>query len=166
MWSAIVVAVMAALTGFYMLPAERSRMAVENLQAREQAESMGMYRQAVVAYFSANDLTNTSVGIDTLKEAGMVPAWSTLHSRPSSWSNYRDGAGVIYIFPSALPSSNIVSEVLKLSRHSMTVGVYRASDHSLYSPVDGTRVALAPLGATAIPDAAPVWLAAREAGLP
>lgn len=162
MWSAMIVAVMAALTGFYMLPAERSRMAVENLQAREQAESMGMYRQAVVAYFSAHDVTNTSVGIDTLKEQGMVPAWSTLHSRPSSWANYRDGAGVIYIFPSTLSAPNIVGEVMKLSHNSLTVGVYRALDHSLYSPVDGRRVMLPALGAAAIPDTAPVWLAARN----
>jgi hypothetical protein len=166
MWSAIVVAVMAALTGFYMLPAERSRMVVENLQAREQAESMGVYRQAVVAYFSAHDVSDTSVDIYTLKQSGVVPAWSTLHTRPSNWANYRDHAGVIYIFPSTLASANIVGEVLKLSRYSMNVGVYRASDHTLYSPLDGTRIALAPLGATAIPDTAPVWMASRAAGQP
>jgi hypothetical protein len=164
MWSAIVVAVMAALTGFYMLPAERSYIAMKNLQARELAESMGVYRQAVVAYFSANDMTNTSVDIDTLKAAGMVPTWSMLYtsSDTSIWANYRDSSGVIYIYPATLTSTNIVSEVLKLSRNSMTVGIYRASDHSLYSPVDGTRVVLNSLGGVSIPDTAPVWMAARH----
>jgi hypothetical protein len=123
-----------------------------------------VYRQAVVAYFSANDMTNTSVDIDTLKAAGMVPTWSMLYtsSDTSIWANYRDSSGVIYIYPATLTSTNIVSEVLKLSRNSMTVGIYRASDHSLYSPVDGTRVVLNSLGGVSIPDTAPVWMAARH----
>jgi hypothetical protein len=164
MWSVIIVAVMAALTGFYMLPAERSQLALENLQARELAESMGVYRQAVVAYFSANDVSNTSIGIDTLKAAGVVPTWSTLYTRSdtSIWTNYRDSAGVIYIYPATLASTNIVSEVLKLSQNSMTFGIYRASDHSLYSPVDGTRVTMTSLSGLSIPDTAPVWMAARH----
>ena len=166
MWSAIVVAVMAALTGFYMLPAERSRIVVENQLARTQAESMGVYRQAVVAYFSAHDETNTSVRFEVLKASGMMPGWSAQYGSTSAWTNYRDGAGVIYIFPAAMPSPAIVGEVLALSHHSMSVGVYRASDHTLYSPVDGSRIALASLGTAAIPDAAPVWLAARAAGQP
>lgn len=164
MWSAIVVMVMAALAGFYMLPAERSHIAVQNLQARELAESMGIYRQAVVAYFSDNDVLDTSVHIDTLKSSDKLPTWSTLYTRSATsiWRNYRDCNGVIYIYPATLAAPNIVSELLTLSRNSMTVAIYRASDHSLYSPADGTRVALVSLGAATIPDMAPVWLAARD----
>ena len=94
----------------------------------------------------------------------MVPTWSTLytHSATSIWANYRDSAGVIYIYPSTLPPSNIVSQILKLSRYSMNVGIYRASDNSLYSPVDGTRITLASLGGVSIPDTAPVWMAASN----
>jgi hypothetical protein len=164
MWATMVVFVMAALTGFYMLPAERGRIAVEQRQARELAESMALYRQAVVSYYSANDVTGASIGIDTLKAAGVVPSWSALYTRSAQaiWGNYRDSAGVIYIYPATPAPRNIVGEVLALSGNSLNVGIYRASDRSLYAPADGTRVALAPQAAAAIPDGALVWLAARE----
>lgn len=164
MWNMFIVAAMAALTGVYMLPAERSQITIQNQQARELAETMGIYRQAVVAYFSANNVTNTSVSINTLKNAGMLPTWSILYtsSTTSIWANYRDSSGVIYIYPATTPSLNIVSELLKLSQNSMNVGIYRASDNSLYSPLDGIRVTLGSLGAASIPDSAPVWIAARN----
>lgn len=165
MWSLVIVFVMAALTGFYAMPAERSRLATENQSARELAESMALYRQAVLAYYSAHQVNDPSVDIDTLKQSGVVPSWSTLSTRSASviWANHRDGAGVIYIYPSVPAPRNIVAEVLKLSGNSMLVGVYRAADQSLYSPADGTRVALASPGpAAAIPDAALVWLAPRQ----
>lgn len=164
MWNLVIVAVMAALTGFYSLSPERSLMAEKTQEEREMAESMGIYRQAVIAYFTAHNVTNTSVGIETLKDEGMLPAWSTLytHSATSIWENYRDSAGVIYIYPSTLPPSNIVSPLLTLSRYSLNVGVYRASDNSLYSPVDGSRITLASLGGVSIPDTAPVWMAASN----
>jgi hypothetical protein len=164
MWSVILVTVMAALTGFYMLPAERNHLAAENLQARDMAESMGIYRQAVVAYFSAHDVSDTSVAFGALKASGALPHWSALQAggAASAWSNYRDSTGVIYIYPAAPAPPGIVSEVLKLSRNSMAVGVYRASDHSLYSPADGSRIVLTWAGAAAIPDAALVWSAARH----
>ncbi len=164
MWSITVFVVMTALAGVYMLPAERSEMAVQDLKARELAESMGVYRQAVVAYFSASDVTDTSVDIDTLKGAGMVPTWSTLYTNSAAtiWKNYRDSAGVIYVYPATLPSANITSELLKLSQYSLTVGIYRNSDGSLYSPVDGARITLTSLGGVSIPDTAPVWMAARN----
>lgn len=164
MWSAIVVFVMAALTGFYMMPAERTRMAVQKQEAREVAESMAIYRQAVVAYFKANDVTDTSVDIATLNASGAVPAWSKLSTSPATvtWANYRDATGVIYIYPANAAPANIVSEVLKLSRNALTVGIYRAADQSLYSPADGSRVTLPSAGGAGIPDAALVWLAARD----
>jgi hypothetical protein len=164
MWAITMVVVMAALTGVYMLPPERSAMAVRDLTARELAESMGVYRQSVVKYFSANNVTNTSISIDTLKSTGVVPTWSTLYTQSSTaiWANYRNSAGVIYIYPATMPSVNITSELMKLSQYSLTVGLYRASDNSVYSPVDGTRVTHASLAAVSIPDNAPVWMAARH----
>ena len=161
MWSTVIVVVMAALTGFYMMPAERSRIAVDNQAAREQAESMALYREAVVAYFAKHDRAATSVASADLKSEGMLPEWSQLSSASVPWTNYRDSAGVIYIFPSAAGSRNIVAEVMALSHNSLNVGIYRAADRSLYAPADGTRVALASLGAGVIPDAALVWMAAR-----
>lgn len=161
MWSAVIVFVMAALTGFYMIPAERSRIAVENQVAREQAESMGIYREAVMSYFAEHDVTGTSVAFAHLKNPHMLPKWSTLASAGVPWTNYRDSAGVIYIFPAAAGGRNIVNEVLALSHNSLNVGIYRAADRTLYAPADGTRVALAGPGPGTIPDAALVWMAAR-----
>ena len=163
MWSTVNVVVIAALTGSYMMPAERSRIAVDNLAAREQAESMGLYREAVVAWFAAHDVSSTSVASADLKSAHLLPEWSTLSTATASvpWTNYRDSAGVIYVFPATADSRNIVAEVMALSHNSLNVGIYRAADRSLYAPADGTRVALASLGAGVIPDAALVWMAAR-----
>ncbi|HVK95709.1 MAG TPA: type IV pilus biogenesis protein PilM [Noviherbaspirillum sp.] len=158
MWSMVVVAMMAGLVGYYIMPAQRSIVVMEDMKARELADNMGIYRAAVVDYFSANPhLLNTSVPIGTLT----LPDWST-GSAMSLWANYRGGDGTIYIYPTDLPPVNIVFDVLQLSRGSYSVGVYRAADNSLYSPVDGTRVTYAALGSVSVPDGAPVWLAARK----
>lgn len=164
MWNALIVIVMAALTGFYMMPGERSQIAADNHEARVLAESMGLYREAVVSYFSSPGMGGTSVGIDALKESGMLPAWSALYTRSgqSPWTNYRDSAGIIYIFQERPAGPNIVSEVLQLSGNSMNVGIYRASDRSLYSPADGSRVVLTSAAGAPIPDTALVWLASRH----
>jgi type II secretory pathway pseudopilin PulG len=161
MWALAVTVALAAVTGVYMLPAQRSLMAVQDQNARELAESMGLYRQAVVAYFSANNSTLTSVQLTSLKTAGFIPTWSTLYTQSSTsiWANYRDSAGNIFIYPTTLPSTSITSELLALSQNAVTVGVYRASDRSVYSPADGTRVSFSSLNNVSIPDAAPVWLA-------
>lgn len=164
MWNVVVIIVMTALTGFYILPIERTGMALQDVQASKIVESMAVYRQAVKNYFSANNVTGVSVGIDALKNAGAIPAWAAFgaNSTAPAWANYRDSTGTIYIYPATLPSSNIVSAMLQQSRNSMNVGIYRASDHSLYSPVDGTRVTLASLAGVPIPDKAPVWMAAPD----
>jgi len=164
MWATMVVFIMAALTGFYMMPAERANLAVENHQARGRAESMALYRQAVAAYYSAHDVTRASIGIDTLKSSGTLPSWSALYTRGAdmAWANYRDGAGVIYVYAAQPSGRDITAEVLAVAGNSLNVGIYRASDRSLYSPADGRRVALATLDTDVIPDGALVWLAARE----
>jgi hypothetical protein len=160
MWAVLIVVFAVALGGWYGWPAEHGREAVVRQQASEDAGSMGIYREAVIAYFKANNVTDTSVSLADLKLAGVLPAWSKLATSPTvAWTNYRDGAGQIYIFPAAAGARPIVAELLALSRNSLNVGVYRAADHSLVSPVDGTRIALPSLGAAVIPDGAPVWLA-------
>jgi hypothetical protein len=161
MWAVLIVVFAVALGGWYGWPAEHGREAVVRQQASEDAGSMGIYREAVIAYFKANNVTDTSVSLADLKLAGVLPAWSRLAdgATAAAWTNYRDTAGQIYIFPAAAGARPIVAELLALSRNSLNVGVYRAADHSLVSPVDGTRIALPSLGAAVIPDGAPVWLA-------
>jgi len=160
MWAVLIMVVMVALGGWYGWPAEQRREAVVRQQADDDAGTMAVYRDAVMAYFKANNVTDTSVSLAGLKGAGVLPAWSKLATSPTvAWTNYRDGAGQIYIFPAAAGARPIVAELLALSRNSLNVGVYRAADHTLFSPVDGTRIALPTLGEAVIPDGAPVWLA-------
>ena len=164
MWAILIVVFAVTLGGWYGWPAEQRREAVARQQASEDAETIGIYRQAVVDYFRANGATDTSVSLADLKLAGVLPAWSRLStgSAGAAWTNYRDSAGQIYIFPAAAGAPPIVAELLALSRNSLNVGIYRAADHTLFSPVDGTRVALPPLGGAVIPDGAPVWLASCD----
>ena len=161
MWAVLIVVFMAMLGGWYGWPAEHRQQVVAQQQASDHAADMGVYRQAVVAWFKANDVNDTSVSLADLKQAGVLPAWSRLSTSPTAalWTNYRDSAGQIYIFPAATGAPAIVAELLALSRNSLNVGIYRAADHTLWSPVDGTRIALPSLGGAVIPDGAPVWLA-------
>jgi hypothetical protein len=161
MWSIVVLAIMAALTGFYLLPVERGILATEDLKARELAGNMGVYRDAVATYFKDNNLTNTSVSITTLVSTGALrPYYTQSESALSIWANYRDAAGTIYIYPATLPSTNFASEIQRLSQNALSFGIYRSSDNSLYSPVDGVRVTQdASLAGKLIPNGAPIWLA-------
>jgi hypothetical protein len=160
MWAVLIAVLALALGGWYEWPAEQRREAVAEQQAGDDAATMGIYREAVTAWFKANNVTGTGVGLADLKSAGVLPAWSRLATGSTAvWTNYRDDAGQIYIFPAAAGGRPIVAELLALSRNSLNVGVYRAADHTLSSPVDGTRIALPPLGDAVIPDGAPVWLA-------
>ena len=67
----------------------------------------------------------------------------------------------LYTFPTALTSTNIVNELIDVSQGSSLVGVYRASDATLYYPIDGTRLSASSLSRQPIPDGAPVWIATR-----
>lgn len=160
MWAVLIVVFALTLGGWYAWPAEHGREVVAGQQAHDDAETMGIYRQAVMDYFAANNVTDTSVGMADLKAAGVLPAWSRLATgaKAVTWTNYRDGAGRIYVFPAA-GAPPIIAELLALSRNSLNVGIYRAADHTLFSPVDGKRTALPALGGAVIPDGAPVWLA-------
>jgi type II secretory pathway pseudopilin PulG len=160
MWAVLIVVCAAVLGGWYGWPAEQRRETAVGQQASGYADTMAIYRQAVVAWFKANNVTDTSARLADLKQAGVLPAWFGLGTSPAAatWTNYRDSTGQIYIFP-AVGAPPIVAELLALSRNSLNVGIYRAADHSLSSPVDGMRIALPPLGGAVIPDGAPVWLA-------
>lgn len=167
MWNILVVTIVMALAGYYAAAgpyANDAAGAGSAANATNFAEGMALYREAVVTYFSAHDLTNTSVSYPTLTGAGVVPAWSELATRtePPIWANYRDGSGTIYIYPTVLPPVNIVPEILRLSQNSVLAGVYRAGHSTLQSPLFGdTGIPLA-LGGVPVPDGAPVWLAAAR----
>lgn len=165
MWSLVVVTVLAAVTSVYANFSERAAPMVESSKAREMAESMAVYREAVIQYYTANDLKNYSVSLSALKTAKVIPTWSTLSTLNTDpiWSNYRDAGGTIYIYAIKLPTSNIQVELAQLSRKSYLVGTYNKSSNLLYSPVFGdTGISLAALASKSVPDKAPVWIGYRR----
>jgi len=163
MWNIVVITVMAALVGLYVLPSERNMNSMREMQAREMADSMGVYRQAVVRYFTATGKLDWSASMDELKDGHYLPEWSSVYAQGDAapWDNYRNADGIIFIYPKVLPETNIVPDLLALAHNSVTVTVYRAADNTLYSPGDNMPVTL-DLGGKPIPDGAPVWMAASH----
>lgn len=165
MWNLFIITVVASLAGVYVNSGERIILAAERNEARETAESMALYREAVIQYYTANNLTKHSVSLDALKTANLVPTWSTLYTRSaeSIWDNYRAADGTIYIYASRLPRTNIQAELVELSRNSYLAGVYKQNGKRLYSPVFGnTGISLAALASERLPDNAPVWIGYRR----
>lgn len=165
MWNLFVISVLAAMTGIYANFSEQSFDMVERNVSRETAESMALYREAVIQYYTANDLKNHSVSLDVLKTADMVPTWSTLYTRSaeSIWGCYRAADGTIYVYATSLPRTNIQAELVALSHNSILAGVYRRSGQFLYSPVFGdTGISLAALASRSVPNNAPVWIGYRR----
>ena len=161
MWNAVMLAVLIAVAGVYT---------TRNLQAVDQAGAslaagtaaeMGIYRNAVIAYFGEHDLLATSVATATLKSGRYLPQWSRMFQQtaPLAWNNYRDADGMIYVWAVSLPSRNLAAELAQLARNSVLLGVY-GSTGTLYSPVAGdTGISLSALAGRAVPAGAPVWLA-------
>ncbi|HEY8608103.1 MAG TPA: type IV pilus biogenesis protein PilM [Noviherbaspirillum sp.] len=164
MWSLLIVSVMAALAAFYMRGVEQPLEGLADRKAADLAESMAVYREAVIRYYTLNDLTNASVSLDDLKAANLLPAWSALKTQPGViWRNYRDAAGTIYVYANTLPPVNIQSELAALSKNSHLVGAYKQAGGKLHSPVYGeTTISLAALSTRGVPDNAPVWIGARQ----
>lgn len=162
MWNLLVVVVIASLTGLYASFDKEFLLASENTEAVNLAKDMAIYREAVITYFDRNPTVYQSVDLDTLKAADVLPSWSTLYLRPrtSIWANYRDTDGTIYIYASALPATNVFPELTKLTQSSVMVGVFRAGDTTLFSPVLGdTKRKLPPEASVDIPEGSPVWIA-------
>lgn len=165
MWNVVVLAVLISVAGVY---AVRNYQALDHAQvglAAGMAAEMGIYRSAVVRYFSEHDVFDASVDTATLKSAGYLPPWSRMYqqSTPLIWRNYRDPAGVIYVYAASLPAQNLAAELARLAGNSLLFGVYRASAANLQSPVAGdTGISLAALAGKAIPDGAPVWIALTQ----
>jgi hypothetical protein len=163
MWSIFIVAMLATFGALFSGGHEREiSTRLEDQRAMQLAESMALYREAVLRYFSVNSgQTSVSIANTDAQLLAMLPAWSSLQSAPAStpWRNYRDAAGIIYIYPAALPALNIQAELAQLSRNSHLVGSYRQSGMVLVSPVYGvTSISLASLAASGVPDGAPVWI--------
>lgn len=166
MWNIVVLTVMAGLAGYYSTMAGRNEIATRTVvQSSNLVESMALYRNAVIDYFTAHPAQYSSVDINTLISTNSLPSWSTLYARPetSIWANYRDPNGTIYIYATSVPPVNIVSDIARLSNNSVLAGEYMAGQTTLYSPVFGnTNVTLPVQAATLFPDGSPVWIGMRR----
>lgn len=161
MWHVLMILAVASLSGLYATIDKKSLLANENVDAVNMARDMAHYREAVIAYFAQNPTAYQSVDFATLQEANVLPAWSPLYAKPTvtTWANYRDTDGMIYVYASTPPASNLLPELMKLTQNSVMVGVYRTGDTTLYSPVLGdTRRKLPSSGSVVIPEGSPVWI--------
>lgn len=161
MWNIAVMLVLFSVAGFY---ATHNREQQDQSQAHVTlavAGEMAVYRGAVIDYFSRNDLRGTSVTLAALRAAKSLPGWSTIGqgAGAQAWGNYRDGAGLIYVYAATLPAADISADIARLSRNSVLAGVYRRAQPNLQSPVFGdTNIPLTALAGFAVPDGAPVWI--------
>lgn len=165
MWNLLVISVLASMAGIYGNLNEQVLYDVQRNDAREIAENMGLYREAVIKYYTAHDTKNYSVSINVLKSENMLPQWSTLYTRSeeSTWGNYRAADGTIYVYATELPPANILAELARFSQNSYLIGAYRKTDRTLHSPVFGkTGISLAVLANKSLPDNAPVWIGYRR----
>jgi len=161
MWNIAVLLGLLSVTGYY---AARHQEQLDLSQGRlvlAAADDMALYRSAVIDYFSQFDLRNTSVDLASLKAGQMLPAWSagTGGAALPVWGNYRDGAGIIYIYATTLPVRNLSAALAQRSQNSVLAGVYRSALPTLQSPVFGdTQIPVTALAGRGVPDGAPVWI--------
>ncbi|WP_034300968.1 type IV pilus biogenesis protein PilM [Herbaspirillum sp. RV1423] len=162
MWNIAILVVLVSVAGIYSTKNLQTLAATESRVAGSVASEMAIYRDAVVNYFTVYNLYNTSVSFGALKSSGMLPSWSLMFQKSEApiWNNYRDAAGVIYIYATALPDDNILGELASLSHNSILAGAYRSSLSNLQSPVFGdTNIPVTALSGKSVPDGAPVWIA-------
>lgn len=164
MWSTMIVAIMTALTVFYANWNKEGIEVTSQAKSAQLAESMALYRGAVVAYFNLPEnaaMVNGSVTIDELKAKNVLPTWSDLNSDPSIWANYMDASGQIYVYAYILPPVNITADVVELAQNSIYAGIFRDGSATLFSPVVGATNIQRPPASVNIPDGSPVWMAMR-----
>ncbi|MBJ7311949.1 type IV pilus biogenesis protein PilM [Rugamonas sp. CCM 8940] len=150
-----------SLAGYYA-SADKAGIEVQRqARADRQADEMALYRDAVARYFAGHGGGPRSVNLATLRAGGVLQAWSPLAAAAATtiWANYRNAAGTIYIYAAQPPDTNIVADIVRLSRNSVLAGVYRSGDSNLYSPIFGdTQIKLPTPAELAIPDGSPVWI--------
>jgi len=161
MWSLALSTVIVSLIGAFVCFSQPTALSQRHGGGAALAESMAVYRGAVVRYFSAHDeQRDTGVDLATLRIEGALRDWSTLPA--GRWDNYRAADGTIYIYGAEAAAAGVGAALARQSRNSLLAGTYRSASATLHSPAHGdTGIPLAPLLAhRALRDGAPVWLAA------
>ncbi len=162
MWNIAILVIMMAIAGGYLTRSMQTSDQLHGRVAMSVASEMGIYRDAVISYFSDNNLINSSVSFAVLKSSGALPAWTRMAQSASApiWNNYRDANGIIYVYAATLPTQNIAGELAAFSHDSIMVGLYRSAATTLQSPIYGdTNIPLTALSGKSVPDGAPVWIA-------
>lgn len=186
MWNIVVLIIMISVGGYYALVDQQYVVTTERNRGAQLANDMGVYRQLVVSYFSADpELKNLSASISDLN--GVKPDWIRSETL-TRWNNYIDSRGVIYIFGVAPLPVNITADIVALSQNSVLAGEARLTGGALrlFAPADRSTIDSVPVTgrgelaevleaidygehapinlpvAAAIPTGSPVWLAVSE----
>ncbi|MET5012285.1 hypothetical protein AAHH80_34115, partial [Burkholderia pseudomallei] len=86
-----------------------------------------VYREAVSRYFGSHRNQFGAISEAVLQASGALPAWydQPAPSYGANWTNYRDVSGLIYIYATAAPATDIAADIAKLSENSLLAGIYR-----------------------------------------
>ena len=162
MWYMAIFSILLSVGTYFSLNAQKGEIREAHSQSSSLAADMATYREAVASYYNTHPVTSAAISVGALRSAKAFPSWSRMNSALSStvWTNFRSADGTIFIYAASPLPVDIVSDVIELSQNSMLVGMYRAGDKTLYSPVYGDTGILLPVTPSklAIPDRSPVWV--------
>lgn len=181
MWNSMVMAVLTALTGWYVSLAWQVQPDSDAAAARKLAEDMAIYRQAVIRFSTqypqlSGSIANTGNGIDPGIKEFFPPMYAAQFQ--GKWRNYITEDGLIYIYPAQEQVTGLCDAIVSLSGNSVLAG-FSAIDGTLHAPADiATSLAAGssqdiplppdyhPVGNIPLPSAIPagvvVWVAHRN----
>jgi hypothetical protein len=155
MFNAMIVAIMLGLVGYYGSTREDAGELAARTRQYGQAGEMAAYRQAVVAYFTANPGQFQSAPASSLMLANSPLAGAN----QGGFAHYRLPDGTILVYATA-PQPGLMAELLALSHSSSLVGRFSGGlFRPALAPASGAASTIA-TPALAIPNGGPVWLAA------
>jgi hypothetical protein len=152
MWIlAMMAAVLAALLSPILASRPSEEHAISTARARALAESMAVYRSALVTWVQGQPgfegvVTDTAV---------VGPAW--FHRDPSIRAAVQGRIVAVYL--ADRPPAGVLDEMLSLSGSSIWVGIADRASGTLHSPGLGDTGLQVPQW---VPDQSPVWLALRD----
>jgi predicted outer membrane lipoprotein len=151
MWVHAILVGMLAAAGWWMLEAMSDEQVTDRARGRTVAESMAVYRAAVVAFARTQPAFEGSVDDDML----LLPAW--WHGAPGVRASVEGRMVAVYL--DAPPQVDVLRQMVALAAGSILVGTARRATGTLQSPELGDTGIPVP---TNVPDGAPVWLATRD----
>ncbi|WAC74563.1 type IV pilus biogenesis protein PilM [Roseateles sp. SL47] len=150
MWAQAVVVGVVAAAGWWAVDAALEVPVTDAARARTVAESMAVYRAAVVAYATAQP------GFEGSVDDGLL-------SLPSWWNGHPGISAVVQgpwvaVYLNRPAPVDVLAQMQRLSAGSLLVGVAHSASGTLYAPLLGDTGLPVP---AQVPDGAPVWLGVR-----